>query len=189
MIFHGHVLIHIVSNTFILSKCMHALNCLSASVWQHLIVNINPIVRFWCIEYITTIVSSVVFGVSGNLPATNQNSRNSMHRCISPNVLKRADHWPLTRYVKLRVAHAPGMPGTFSPAAEFKGNRELAIPAYITARVWRTCRDACRDCLLAEAGKTFPAHAHPQFDVFGKRPIVCHLFCPKPCQDRNTLKA
>ena len=23
-------------------------------------------------------------------------------------------HWPLTRYVKLRVAHAPGMPGTFS---------------------------------------------------------------------------
>ena len=24
-------------------------------------------------------------------------------------------HWPLTRYVKLRVAHAPGMPGTFSP--------------------------------------------------------------------------
>ena len=23
--------------------------------------------------------------------------------------------WPLTSYVKLRVAHAPGMPGTFSP--------------------------------------------------------------------------
>ena len=30
---------------------------------------------------------------------------------------------PLTRYVKLRVAHAPGMPGTFSPATDFKGNR------------------------------------------------------------------
>ena len=29
---------------------------------------------------------------------------------------------PLTRYVKLQVAHAPGMPGTFSPAADFKGN-------------------------------------------------------------------
>ena len=25
-------------------------------------------------------------------------------------------HGPLTRYVKLRVAYAPGMPGTFSPA-------------------------------------------------------------------------
>ena len=24
-------------------------------------------------------------------------------------------HGPLTRYAKLRVAHAPGMPGTFSP--------------------------------------------------------------------------
>ena len=33
------------------------------------------------------------------------------------------DHGPLTRYVKLQVAHAPGMPGTFSPAADFKGNR------------------------------------------------------------------
>ena len=27
----------------------------------------------------------------------------------------KADHGPLARYVKLRVAHAPGMPGTFSP--------------------------------------------------------------------------
>ena len=26
------------------------------------------------------------------------------------------DDWPLARYVALRVAHAPGMPGTFSPA-------------------------------------------------------------------------
>ena len=30
---------------------------------------------------------------------------------------------PLTRYGKLQVAHAPGMPGTFPPAANFKGNR------------------------------------------------------------------
>ena len=41
---------------------------------------------------------------------------------------------PLTRYVKWRVAHALGMSETFSPAAEFKGNRKLAIPACITAR-------------------------------------------------------
>ena len=32
-------------------------------------------------------------------------------------------HGPLTRYAKLQFAHAPGMPGTFSPAADFKGNR------------------------------------------------------------------
>ena len=66
------------------------------------------------------------------------------------------------------------MPGTFFPAIKFKRNRELAIPACITARAWGTCRDACRDCLPAVAGKTFsafPAHAHPQFYVFGKRPM------------------
>ena len=83
-------------------------------------------------------------------------------------------HGPLTRYVKSRVAHAPGMPGTFPPAAHFKENRQLAIPACITARAWRTCRDACRDRLPAVAGKTFPAfpaHAHPHFYVSGKRPI------------------
>ena len=28
---------------------------------------------------------------------------------------RNGDHGPLTRYVKLLVAHAPGMPGTFSP--------------------------------------------------------------------------
>ena len=43
-------------------------------------------------------------------------------------------HGPLTRYAKLQVAHAPGMPGTFPPCADFEGNRYLAIPACITAR-------------------------------------------------------
>ena len=67
------------------------------------------------------------------------------------------------------------MPGTFSPAADFKWNRYLATPACITARASRTCRDACRDRLHAVTGKTFPAfpaHAHPQFCVSGKRPMT-----------------
>ena len=37
-------------------------------------------------------------------------------------------HGPLTRYVKLQVAHAPGMPGTFPPAAEFKWKLLLSDP-------------------------------------------------------------
>ena len=93
---------------------------------------------------------------------------NAVHVIMRP-------HGPLTRYVKLQVAHAPGMPGTFSPAADFKGNRKLAIPVCITARAWRTCRDACRDRSPAVTGKmfpAFPAHAHPQFCVSGKRPIM-----------------
>ena len=40
---------------------------------------------------------------------------------------------------KLRVAHAAGMPRTFSH------HRGFAIPTCITARAWRTCRDACRN--------------------------------------------
>ena len=47
-------------------------------------------------------------------------------------------HEPLTRYVKLRVAHVPGIRDR-SPATDFKGNRLLAIPICITARAWPTC--------------------------------------------------
>ena len=74
-------------------------------------------------------------------------------------------HGPLTRYVKLRVAHALGMNArNVFPATDFNGNRQLATPACITARASRTCRGACRDRLPAVAGKTFPAfpaHAQP----------------------------
>ena len=47
--------------------------------------------------------------------------------------------WASSRYVKLWVAHAPGMPGTLSPPPR------VAIPTCITARARYTCRDACRD--------------------------------------------
>ena len=52
-------------------------------------------------------------------------------------------HGPLTRYVKSRVPHAPGMPGTFSR------HRLQKKPS-------RTCRDAWWDRWTAVAGKTFP---------------------------------
>ena len=48
-------------------------------------------------------------------------------------------HGPLTRYVKLRVAHAPGMPETFPR------HRWISIPTCIAARASRTCCDAGRD--------------------------------------------
>ena len=52
-------------------------------------------------------------------------------------------HGPLTRYIILRVAHVPGMPGAFPRHCG------LVILTCITARAWRTCRDACRDRWLA----------------------------------------
>ena len=42
------------------------------------------------------------------------------------------------------------------PATDFKGNRYLAIPACITARASRTCRDACRDRLTRGVGGKVP---------------------------------
>ena len=48
-------------------------------------------------------------------------------------------HGPLSRYIKLQVAHAPGMLGSV-----FLHHRGLTIPTCLTARVWRTCHDACR---------------------------------------------
>ena len=41
------------------------------------------------------------------------------------------NHGPLARYAKLRIAHVPGMSGTFSR------HRGLAISTCITARAWR----------------------------------------------------
>ena len=59
--------------------------------------------------------------------------------CVTSIEATRLLHGPLTRYVKLQVAHAPGMPGTFSPAADFKENRLLAIPACMSGLL--TCGD------------------------------------------------
>ena len=38
-------------------------------------------------------------------------------------ILDNQCHGPLARYEKLWAAHAPGMPGTFPPATNFKDNR------------------------------------------------------------------
>ena len=50
---------------------------------------------------------------------------------------------PLTRYIKLPVVHASGIPGTFSPPPQVI---DLDMDH---ARASRTCRDACRDRQLA----------------------------------------
>ena len=77
---------------------------------------------------------------------------------------------PLTRYVNMRAVHAPGMPGTFP---RYRG---LAIPTFITARAWCTCRGACRNRYLAVSfevgsGKNVPGMRNPEVCVSGKRPM------------------
>ena len=52
------------------------------------------------------------------IPMRSYNCSNGMDACpirlVSPGFIG-IHHGPVTRYVKLRFAHAPGMPGTFSP--------------------------------------------------------------------------
>ena len=89
-------------------------------------------------------------------------------------------HGPLARYVKLRVAHAPGFPR----------HRRLAIQTCITARVSRTCRDTCRDRLTSgflwsrwrgKRSRHSRRMCNPQFYVSGKRPIArTKHFTPSP---------
>ena len=125
----------------------------------------------------------IFFGVNLNNYWTHSRVLGDLRRNDAQVTYTGTYHGPLTRYVKLLVAHAPGMPGTFPPATDFKGNRWLATPACITARASRTCRDACRDLLPAVAGKTFPAfpaHAHPPFYVSGKGPMANLFRCVTP---------
>ena len=95
---------------------------------------------------------------------------------------------PLTRYVKLRVAHAPGMPGTFSPPPTSKENASQR-----TRHPSRHVRDA-RAVMhvgisnLRGRGKRSRRMRNPQFYVSGKRPIGgAPPFMTTICKSRNTL--
>ena len=72
--------------------------------------------------------------------------------------------WASYQIRKIVDCACAGNAGNIFPSTDFKWNRQLAIPACITARAWRTCRDACRDSYSVVVGKTFPAfpaHAQP----------------------------
>ena len=84
-------------------------------------------------------------------------------------------NWPVTRYVKLWVAHAPGMSGTFS-RPDCKGNSQLAIPAYNTARASHCIANPR---WLGKRSQYFQRVRHLQFYVSGKRPMGdCHKSVP-----------
>ena len=91
-------------------------------------------------------------------------------------------HEPFNRYVKLRVVHAPGMPGTFSPPPRVS-DPDMHHGPCLTHVPW------CKPVSLTSGflwnrwrGKRFPHSRrmrNPQFYVSGKRPIFvvvcgCH---------------
>ena len=85
--------------------------------------------------------------------------------------------WASYQIRKIAGWACAGNVGNIFPATDFKGNRSIATPTCTTARASRTFRDACRDNLLAMAGKTFPAfpaHAQPSIERFWQE---THIRC------------
>ena len=87
-------------------------------------------------------------------------------------------HGPLARYVKLRVAHAPGMPGTFSPPSRVSdpdmhhGTCATHVPwcmpgSLISGFLWSQWR--------GKRSRHSRRMRNPQFYVSGKRPIPSYL--------------
>ena len=82
---------------------------------------------------------------------------------------------PLTRYVKLRVAHAPGMPGTFSPQSRVS-DPDMHHGTCVTHVPW--CMPGSLTCgfLWSRWRGKRSRHSrrmrNPQFYVSGKRPIA-----------------
>ena len=78
---------------------------------------------------------------------------------------------PLTRYLKMRVADAPGMSGTFSPPATSKETARAVMHVGIADQLWR---------------KTFPAFpAHAQHSILlvwqEAHCLNCYLFTLSYC--------
>ena len=84
-------------------------------------------------------------------------------------------HGPLTRYAKLRVAHAPGMPGTFSPPPLVSDSDmhhgtclthvPWCMPGSLTSGfLWNRWR--------GKRSRHFRRMRNPQFWVSGKRPMA-----------------
>ena len=81
-------------------------------------------------------------------------------------------HGPLTRYVTLRIEHAPVMPGTFSPLPTSKettisdpsmhhGTCVMHVPWYMSG------------LLISGGGETFPVHAQPAIFSYLERGPFC----------------
>ena len=73
-------------------------------------------------------------------------------------------HGPLARYVKLRFAHAPGMPGTFSPSLQV-GDPGMHHGTCVTHVPWCMSGSLTSSFLWnrrrAKPFPSFPAHAQP----------------------------
>ena len=82
---------------------------------------------------------------------------------------------PLARYVKLRVAHAPGMPGTFSPPPRV-GDPDMLHGTCVTHVPWCMPGSLTSGFIWSRRRGKRSRHSlrmrNPQFYVSGKRPMA-----------------
>ena len=88
---------------------------------------------------------------------------------------------PLTRYVKLWVAHAPGMPGTFSSKKTAIWRSKHATRHVRHARAMMHVGTA-NPRWRGKRSRHFRCMRNPQFYVFGIRPMLWHS---NQCSDYN----
>ena len=83
-------------------------------------------------------------------------------------------HGPLTRYVKWQVAHAPGMPGTFSPSPRVS-DPDMHHGTYVTPVPWFIPSSLTSGSLWNWWRGKRSRHSrrmhNPQFYLSGKRPM------------------
>ena len=83
-------------------------------------------------------------------------------------------HGPLARYLKLRVAHAPEMPGTFSPLPR-PSDPDMRHGTCVTHVPWRMSGSLTSCSLWSQCRGKRSQHSrrmrNPQFYVSGKRPM------------------
>ena len=86
---------------------------------------------------------------------------------------------PLARHVKLRVAHAPGMPGTFSSQPRFS-YPDMHHGSCVTHLPWCIPGSLTSGFLWSRWWGKRSRHSrrmrNPQFHVSGKRPMAWHFF-------------
>ena len=88
-------------------------------------------------------------------------------------------HGPLTRYVKLRIAHAPGMPGTFSPTPRVS-DPDMHHGTCMPHVPWCMAGSLTRGFIWSRwRGKHSRRIRNPQFYISAKRPVEQYGFVYK----------
>ena len=92
---------------------------------------------------------------------------------------------PLTRYVKLLVAHAPGMLGAFPPPLRVS-DPDMHHGTCVTHVPWYMPGSLTSGFLWSRMRRKRSRHSqrmrNPQFYVSGKRPMLLHNSSPPKCR-------